>query len=254
MKKRSRIKFVYARYILPPILMLLTFLSMLIPSYRYVTNGTLGEAVSALKLIVDNFASSRQVVFATTAQDAVHLLFSRTAMMLIMAFCLLFLLSFAVSVYSCVVALRYFSSDDEPAKEKSRTLFVTFVPNRIVLCVLYALCIPITLFPYILPALCDKIYSQYIGMALVAPDALTVACISVLAMVALCIVSAFPERALDIDLFKKRKAFEGSEDEERAVDESEESSSSEQNEMVRRILLGKENIEENTQINEKTED
>lgn len=251
MKKSSRMKLIYVRYILPPVLLLLTFLSMMIPSYRYATNGVLDTSISSFKLIVRNFNSARQVVFAATEQDAVHILFSRTVMTLVIAFCLLFLIALATSVYSCFVALRYFSSDDEKAKEKIRTLFVTLVPNRIVLCALYALCIPITVFPYLLPMLCGKIYSQYIGMALVAPDALITACIAFAFITVLCIVSAPSERALGVDMFKKRKAFEKSaEDEEYSAESDNESVTAEQNEMIRKILLK----EENTENTENTED
>ena len=250
MKKHSRIKLIYTRYILPPVLLLLTFLTMLIPSYRYVTDGKLGEAVSPLKLLATNFDSARKVVFAATEQNAANLLFSRTALALIILFWLMFFIAFAVSLYSLWIWLLCASDKDGSTKEKSRTLFVTLIPNRIILCALYALSLPIMLFPYLLPSLCESIYSQRVGMALIAPDALIAAALCFIATVVLCIVSATSERTLGFDVFKKRKAFETSESDYTDSIPDTENADEEQNEMIRRILLGKENNENN----EKTED
>ena len=252
MRKSSRIKLIYARYILPPIMLLIIPLTMLIPSYRYVVGGTLNEATSPFALISNSFDAARHVVFATAEQDAADMLFSRTVMTLIIVFWLLFLLAFAVSVYSAVVGFRCVLSDDAKETEKSRTFFITLIPNRILLCITEALCIPLTLFPYLLPYLYDVIWSEHVGMALMAPDALIFALVSVATTVVLCIVSAKSEKLFDVDVFKKPKAVElVVEDED---DEYETRIDDEQRERIRRILLGTQFDEEKTENTDKTED
>jgi len=138
---------------------------------------------------------------------------------------------------------------------------VTFVPNRIVLCIFQMLCIPIYLFPYLLPLLYKKIWNQDVGIKLIGPDALIVACICVIAMAVLCIVSVQYEKELGVDVFKKRKMFEKSEteDEEDSEEVEEEGNTAEKNEMIRRILLGWEKPEnkedkETKEDKENTED
>ena len=256
MKKRTRIKLIYIRYILPPVMLVLTLLSMLIPSYRYAIDGKLDEPLSPFKILSNGFDTARKVVFATTEQDAAELLFSQTAMAMIIAFWALFLIAFAVAVYSAAVVLYYIKSDDEAAREKSRTLFITLIPNRIVLCALQMLAVPLALFPYLLPYLYKSIWGQRIGMALVlVPDALIVVALTVVTTVTLCILSSFCEKELDVDVFRKRKAFEdGENDETESYDAPQSSNTSEQNEMIRRILLGGKNNEENTENKDKTED
>lgn len=254
MKKSSRIKLIYTRYILPPILLLITLAFMLIPSYRYVVEGRLNEATSPLALIVNSFDAARHVVFATAEQEAADILFSRTVMILIAVFSLMFLLAFAASVYSASVALRYFLSDDEQGAEKSRTFFITLIPNRIFLCVLHFLSIPLTLFPYLLPYLYKAIWSEYVGMALMAPDALIFALISAVTTVVLCGVSAKSEKILDVDVFKKSKRVEATFEDEADEDSDVQSVDDEQRERIRRILLGEKIDEENTEITDKTED
>ena len=255
MKKSSRIRLIYARYIVPPIMLLLTFCAMFIPSYQYVVEGKLVDKNSLFALVANSFDTARHVVFATAEQDAAYLLFSRIVMIFIIVSALLFLLAFAVSIYSAFVGFRCILSDDEQGTEKIRTFFITLIPNRIFLCILEALCIPITLFPYVLPRIWDAIWSKYMGLALMAPDALIVACVSVIATVSLCIVSAPSERLLEVDVFKKSKKVE-TDVEEEDVDDEEEilNVDEEQRERIRRMLVGIQLGEENTENTDKTED
>ena len=239
-------------------MLVLTLVSMLIPSYRYAIDGKLDKPLSPFKILSNGFDTARRVVFATTEQDAAELLFSQTVMAVIIVFWALFLVALAVSVYSAVVVLRHITSDDDEAREKSRTLFITLIPNRIVLCALQMLSVPLALFPYLLPYLYKSIWGQRIGMALIAPDALIAVLLTVVTTVTLCVVSSFCEKGLDVDVFRKRKAFEDVENaDEENYDAPEIANTSEQNEMIRRILLGGKNNEENTENKEskdKTED
>ena len=235
-------------------MLLMIPLTMLIPSYRYVTGGALNEATSPFTLMSNSFDAARHVVFATAEQDAADMLFSRTVMTLIIVFWILFLLAFAVSVYSAAVGFRCILSDDRQGTEKSRTFFITLIPNRILLCITEALCIPLTLFPYILPYLYDVIWSEHVGMALMAPDALIFALISVTAIALLCILSAKSERALDVDVFKRYKEKESKVDDYAAEDEYVSSIDDEQKERIRRILLGNKPDEETTENTDKAED
>ena len=81
-------------------MLMLTLLSMLIPSYRYAIDGKLDAPLSPFKILSNGFDTARKVVFATTEQDAAELLFSQTAMAMIIAFWALFLIAFAIDTFS----------------------------------------------------------------------------------------------------------------------------------------------------------
>ena len=51
MTKQTKQKLIYARYILPPVLLFVLLIVAFIPSYRYVAEGVAREPISLLKLI-----------------------------------------------------------------------------------------------------------------------------------------------------------------------------------------------------------
>ncbi len=243
MKKQTQIKLIYTRYILPPVLMILMLATMFLPSYRYVMDGKLEDAVSPMTLLVNSYNNTRAALFGTDKVAAESILFSRNVLLTLGALVLVSVIGIASVIYACFVAMKYFKGSDEKSAERSRMIFMTFCPNRIVLCILNTLSVAVALFPYLTPFFYDQAYGVRVILTLTMPDTLIFACIAIVTVITLSIISAPLEKRLDADLFKKRKPFEKAENEQ--IEETEEENDSsvptsdeilEQNERIRRLL------------------
>ncbi len=230
--------------------MLLMIATMLLPSYRYVMDGKLENAISPIKLLINSYNNTRAALFGSEKVAAESILFSRNVLLTLGALVLISLVGIASAIYACVVALKYFKSSDEQSAERSRVLFITLCPNRIALCILNTLSLAVALFPYLTPFFYDQAYGKRVVLTLTMPDTLIFACLSIAAIITLSIISAPLERRLDADLFKKRKPFE-KEEEKQEEAEGEETESSpvsdterEQNERIRRLLSKSKNGED----------
>ena len=244
MNKQTKQKLIYARYILPPVLILLILLLTFIPSYRYVAGGEAREPISLSTLISNSWEESRETLFVKSQNDVKpqELVFSKTMLGIILGSGALYLIALAVAAWSAFVALKLFMSDDEDSAERSRTLFITFIPNRIVLTALEALALPMLAVPYIMPLVYAYTLGTRVGFTLAAPDGFIVLSA---ALVALCVLSALTapyERRFDADVFKKREPFGLAKAEDAKEDEIEELSDEdlafkeEQAERIRRLL------------------
>ena len=246
MKENTKKKLIYARYILPPVLMLVTLALMLIPAYLFVVDGEVNaERVSALKLMSNSYEQARLALFGGEEQTEATLLFSKILLTLTVLLPLLFTVALAAAIYSAVIALIYFNGNDEERAERYRTLFITLIPNRICLCAIEALIIPLCLFPYVMSPLYKWVFSMNVVMTLNAPDGLIVGGLSIAIIIALSVVCATMERQFEVDIFKKRKDFE----EESAdriqeeleysteeTDSAEDDAARERNERIRRLF------------------
>ncbi len=246
MKQQTQKKLIYLRYILSPVAMLVMAVVAFIPSYKYAIGGELNDGLSLWKLCSNSFNTSRQVIFAVSEQDAANLLFSKTVFLMLAVFALLWLIAFAAALYSAITAITYFCSDNEEKAENSRTLFITFFPNRIVLCGVQLLSLPLLLFPYILPTIYRNIWNYTVSLALTAPDALIVGAALIVAVCVLSAICAPWERRFDADLFRKRKSFgdareydqdDTAEDERKSTKTTlADTARAEQNERIRKLL------------------
>ncbi len=247
MKRNTQVRLVYTRYILPPVLMLLMLATMFLPSYRYIMNGELEDAVSPMTLLVNSYNNTRLALFGTEKVSAESVLFSRNVLTVLIALVLISLIGVASAVYSCYAAMKYFRCTDKDAAERSRVAFITLCPNRTILCILNTLSVAAAVFPYITPYFYDQAYGARVVLTLTMPDTLIFACISTVAIIALSIVGACFEKRLGVDLFKKRKAFDKAKDEEQsptyAADDPPENkdvritaAEREKNERIRRLL------------------
>ncbi len=208
MKKETKQKLIYLRYILPPILILLVLLIGFIPSYRYVVGAEAHERVSLWSLVDDSWTLGRETLFAKSDATTGEQAFSKITLGFIIGSALLCAAALASAAWSCFVALKLFISDDEDGAEKSRTLFVTVFPNRIFLTVAECLALPLFLFPYILPAVYAHTMGMSVKVGLAAPDSLIFAAVFLIAISILSALTAPMERQFDADVFKRRKAFE----------------------------------------------
>ena len=246
MKDITKKKLIYIRYILPPILLVVMLITMLIPSYRFISDGKANQPISAFSLLENSYEQSRVVLFGTDEQTNANILFSEILLVGIIAAVILFALALAVSVYCAVMALTYFAGDDEDKAEKMRALFITLLPNRIVASIGQALALPLLLVPYAMEPLYKYIFGMRVTFVLTAPDPLIFGGVALLAIFVLTIICAPLERGFDADIFKRNRlevVAESEEEEEyesvfsTSDDNSDDDSLRERNERIRELLL-----------------
>ncbi len=236
MKKQTKQKLIYARYILPPIFIFLLALIAFIPSYRYAESGSARGAISLAVLISNAWEQGREILFAMPEATVAQMAYGRTLVVLIIVAVALYIISLAVAIWSCAVALKLFVSDDEEGAERSRTLFITFFPNRIVLTVIEALALVLVLFPYLIPLVYAQTLGLNVSVVLNAPDGLIFGIVFIAAIASLSAITAPYERRFDADVFKNRVMFSAEMDESDDTDyESVFSTDDEQNERDRAL-------------------
>ncbi len=214
MRSATKRKLIYIRYLFPPAIMLIIPLLMLIPSYTYVVGGDPKESISAWSFLGDSFSTSRQILFGTGEYSAADSSFALIMFILVIVSLILYLVAFAVALYSAIVSMRYFLGENEEKAERSRTLFITFFPNRVVLTAVELLILPLMILPYLMPYLFYREYRINVTLVFSAPDALMLIGVFLLGIILLSAICARMERAFDVDLFKKRESFsdDGEED------------------------------------------
>lgn len=205
MKKKNKQTLIYFRYIFPLIAMLLMFLSTLIPSYRFIVGGEVNEAISGLSLMKNSYDKARETLFGVAESTAADILFSKTVLIYVLAGAVLCLVALVAAIYSAIVAVQYFCDDDERRAERSRTLFITFFPNRIVLSAVEMLPAVLLVFPYIMKPLYRTAYSMNVSLVLVAPDGLIIGAVLLVGIAVLSAVCAPMERGFGADVFKKSR-------------------------------------------------
>lgn len=250
MKNSTRRGFIYFRYLFPLAAAVIMIILMLIPCYRYITADTgINEAVSLWELIGNSWNTVREYLFGSGEKADVTLDFARTLLAVIITLALLFIVGFASAVYAAVSAFRYFH--DGCRESRTRTLFITLVPNRIVLCVYHALMLPIFLLPVLMPLLYKGILAYHVELNVAPFDMIWVAVALYVAVVCVIAVSANFEMLEQKNIFVKRRAFTDDAEEDDAVesvsdDPYDEMSREEKEEQTERImrLLGKYNGED----------
>lgn len=238
---------IYLRYILPIVALLVIFAMLFVPSYRFVFDGDGGTDISVIKLFSISWEETRTVLFGTGEHSNAAVIFSRTLFAVIIVMAIVFLLSLAVSVWAAIVAFKSFLGNNEEASERWRLTFCVFVPNRIVLCIISSLGLLMTLLPHFMPPLYSWTYSKAVRVALVAPSALIIGGVLILAAVILSIICAPIEKRFNADIFEKSVSdsnsaaddYESIYDEKVDVDEQ-------QREHIRRLFTKDEDDKNNT--------
>lgn len=204
MKKSSRKGFIYFRYLLPIGAALIMLLLMLVPCYSYITaDDGIKEAMSLGELIANSWNTSREYLFGGGEKYEATLGFSRALLAITVGLVLLFATGLAAAVYSAVSVLKYIRGGGH--ESKSRLVFVTVFPNRIVLCAAYALTLPIFFLPRIMPMLYKSFLSYHVELntspfdIALAAIALYIGCIAVSA------VSKNIERSEQMNIFAHKR-------------------------------------------------
>ncbi len=194
---------IYVRYLFPLICALLIFAVLLIPCLQYSNNqsGT-DEPISAVRLMKNSWDQVRNYLFGSGTQTNGNIQFSRTVLVLLILFWILFFAGIAVALWAFVAFLHY--AEEDRGDQVGRIWFITLIPNRTVLCVLYALMLPLPCFPRIVILLYRSIYVA-VELRIHWLDPMWVAFFLFAVTVVLSCITAKEERALRMDLFRKPK-------------------------------------------------
>ena len=243
MKKNARRGFIYFRYILPILTPVVMLILMCVPCYRFVSaDEGIHQNISAWELISNSWETVREYLFGGGEQVQVTADFAGTVFGIIIVFVLLFCVGMAAAVYTAVTAFKFFR--DGGKESKSHILFITLIPNRVVLCIYYALILPLLFFPRMMPMLYNGILNYYIELICQPFDILIVELVLFLLTVAVTFISVRYERLAEMNLFVRYRRDDEDEDEpeEETVDDEDDyammdrRAREEQNERILRLL------------------
>ncbi len=214
-KERQRV-LSFVRYLCPVIWAVLTPLILLFPTLQYTTNQTgIEDPLSGFGLMSNAWQYSRECLFGTEVeQTAGNLQFSRTVLILIALFWVLYAAGAALSVWGLYARVRYTDRDTDAAP--GRLWLVTVIPNRWVLCLGTALMLPVSLFHWLMVPLYRTLYVS-VSLRILGLDPLWLSLFFFLFGAALSVLTASWERAGGYDIFRKPKepvAEEGEQTEE----------------------------------------
>lgn len=200
----TRRALVYIRYLFPIFAAALCVAVMFVPCLSYSTVEGTQASISLSELIGNSWDQVRAYLFATAQQEPSQKIFAQTVLALIVVFVLLFVIGVASAVVSAVFAIRYFNAP------KPRTVahmwFITIIPNRAVLCALYALTLPLLFFCRLIIPLYDRIMHVDVLLNVSAPEPWVWGLILYGVSVVLSVVSARYERQMRMDMFKQTRA------------------------------------------------
>lgn len=211
---------IYARYALPVLSHIVMLVMFFVPSHRFIVGGAVGDCMSLADFISAYWEKSRDVLFGTGSEYTVSdETFSKIMLVAIILFAIFFIVSFAISIWMAIVSFRYFLSDNDEAAEKWRSLFVVFVPNRIVAFILSGIGITIALLPYFITPLSTLTGAGTVDMVLEAPDTLTIGLILLIVSLIVSVCSAFVEKYVGADVFKKLQTDDETDEDEQEDEE-----------------------------------
>lgn len=243
MKKSTRRGLVYFRYILPVATAVGFFALMFIPCYRFITADTgVNLPISLWELLGNAWETAKEYIFGNGDKLGVTLDFAKTLMCVVVALWTLFAVGAISAVYSAVTAFRYFGDADKQGRY--RILYLTLTVNRIVLCALHALMLPIFFLPRIMPLLYGDLLNYHVELVTSPFDMLWIAIALFAASCAVTAISRNSEVVLQMNVYSRPRADEDdgeTEDLEQDGTESEYTSMSdrekaEQTERILRLL------------------
>ena len=243
--KKHSIYFIYLRYLLPIFTPIIIFAMLFVPSYRFIFSDEVGDPMSCARLLSNSWYQVRNVLFGSTEQTNMATSFSTMLFALIIILVVLYLISIAISIWSAVVAFRYFLSENRESAEHSRRFLQVFIPNRIVLSIFTLLSLSISVLPYLMKPLYWFNYSQAVTVILEAPDSLIVGGVLVLATLVLSIACAPAERKQEIDVFAKDVEEDGAVENTDVQIEDKENIDDESKERIRRLFDNDDNDDKN---------
>ena len=206
-RERAR-GWIMLRYCFPLIAAGLILCILFVPCLQYTNNqsGT-EDPISTLRLMKNSWDQVRNYLFGGGQQTNGNIQFSRTVLILLILFWILFAIGVAVAIWALFAHTRYAEDGEE---QTGRLWFLTLIPNRVVLCVLSALIFPIAFFPRIVILLYRSIYVA-VELKVFGIDPALLAVLLLIAMSVLSAVCVRPEKRYGLDLFRKPRESRESE-------------------------------------------
>ncbi len=202
MKKTTKRNLIYVRYIFPVFMAAAFIILMLMPCYRFKDADGLRTSVSLFGLMGNSWNTVREYIFGAGQTQAVTLDFAWTVMISLVCLCIAFILGAAVCIYSLVAALGYFKSG---LASGTRLMFVTLTANRVLLCILQGLMLPVFLLPSILVYFYRSILLYEVTAEYTPFNLLYIALALYVIMIALTVVSKRHEMLCDMNIYTKKR-------------------------------------------------
>jgi len=189
---------------------------MFIPCYQFLTVDGMTKAVSLSTLMNNFWDMARERLFGADTQQQEQIVeFAKYMLALIPSFIALFAIGVAASVYSAVSAFAYFGGSKTT---RARALFITLVPNRVMLCIYQALLLPIFFFPMLLPPIYDGVLLIPVQLVCTPFDMMFVALVLYALTVAVSVLTARYETIEEMNVFYKPRPLKTMSDAEQEVE------------------------------------
>ena len=207
-KKKTQINkkhlWIYIRYILPMVFILLTVISLFIPCFLYTTVEGVDDDVYSLMGVLNEYWDPvcNYAFFSVGDLNEATLKFSQTFIVSLVVFSVLFVVSAASTVYVAINAFRYFKNSED--KSNSRMLFLTLVPNRIVAFLWQLPCVPLLLFPRYVIYMFKTILGESATLTLIFPEPIIIWGILYIVSIVFSISTASMESAQGMNPFAKK--------------------------------------------------
>jgi hypothetical protein len=217
-KKKDQINkkhlWIYIRYLLPIIFILLTVVSLFIPCFLYTTVEGVDDDVYSLMGVLSEYWDPvcNYAFFSVGDLNAATLKFSQTFIVSLIVFSVLFTVAAVSTVYVAVNVFRYFKNNEE--KGNSRILFLTLVPNRIVAFLWQLPCVPLLLFPRYIIYMFKIILGESATLTITFPEPIIIWGILYIISIVISIATASMESAQGMNPFAKKKVAIDYDDEE----------------------------------------
>ena len=197
---------IYVRYILPFIAHITTAILAFFPFVRFTLGSDVRQKMSLLTLIRNIWKEARLYLFsANTEKVAEGVLFYRTVFVVLILLSLLYLISLATTVFTVWSAIVHFKSNDRDTALKTKNLYLTFIPNRIVMLFLYLFALPILFMPQILVSLYRNILMYAVSVTSTAMLVPIVYIVLFLLPAIFTVISKKYEMRANVNIFSKAK-------------------------------------------------
>jgi len=208
-KNAGALAFIYFRCIFPVLSVIATVCIMFVECYSFlfIQNSEGRRSVMSLWQLTDStWETSRNSLFGKEEIAADSLVFSETTFWLVIAFAVLFVFGAAAAVYSSVAMIKYLYDGHD--RSRFTRLFVTLVPNRIVLCLYQLPMIAIFALPSLWVLFSKRIFDYYVELSF-DPFDMFWAAVGIFVLGAIVVgVSAYFERREGLDVFAVRASRE----------------------------------------------
>lgn len=237
-KNGGALAFIYFRCIFPVLSVIATVCIMFVECYKYLfmqNSKGVYSVMSLWRLIDSTWETSRNSLFGKEEIAADSLVFSETTFWLVIVFVALFVFGAAAAIYSSVAMIKYLYDGHD--RSRFTRLFVTLVPNRIILSIYQLPMIVIFALPSLWVFFSKRFFDYYVELYFEPFDMFWVAVgIFVLGAIVVGVSSYFEKRdGLDVfaanasrePMIKEKKNAEGLEEIENAEESEKEITESE---------------------------